>query len=145
MKQSCFVLFAFALSLVGSGQNLQVDDAYSAQQLVENVLLSNSQCASASNFTVSGDTFDAGQNSYGYFTNANPAFPFTSGVILSTARAKRAEGPNDNLIDEGNTGWTGDADLQQALGPERIGATVRLQLVRGGARHELSVTLGVRD
>ena len=36
-------------------------------------------------------------------------------------------------------------DLQQALGPERIGATVRLQLVRGGARHELPVTLGVRD
>lgn len=36
-------------------------------------------------------------------------------------------------------------DLQQALGPERIGATVRLQLVRGGARHEVSVTLGARD
>lgn len=36
-------------------------------------------------------------------------------------------------------------DLQRALGPERVGATVRLQLIRGGARHELSVTLGVRD
>jgi S1-C subfamily serine protease len=36
-------------------------------------------------------------------------------------------------------------DLQRALGPERVGANVRLQLIRGGARHELSVTLGVRD
>jgi S1-C subfamily serine protease len=36
-------------------------------------------------------------------------------------------------------------DLQRALGPERVGASVRLQLIRGGARHELSVTLGVRD
>lgn len=39
----------------------------------------------------------------------------------------------------------GAEDLQRALSPERVGATVRLQLVRGGARHELSVTLGVRD
>ena len=36
-------------------------------------------------------------------------------------------------------------DLQQALGPERVGVAVRLQLIRGGVRHELSVTLGVRD
>lgn len=36
-------------------------------------------------------------------------------------------------------------DLQRALGPERVGVTVRLQLIRGGVRHELSVTLGVRD
>ena len=32
-------------------------------------------------------------------------------------------------------------DLQQQLGPERVGKSVRAQLVRGGARHELSVTL----
>lgn len=36
-------------------------------------------------------------------------------------------------------------DLQRALGPERVGASVRLQLIRGGARHELSVTLGARE
>jgi S1-C subfamily serine protease len=36
-------------------------------------------------------------------------------------------------------------DLQRALGPERVGVNVRLQLIRGGTRHELTVTLGVRD
>jgi S1-C subfamily serine protease len=36
-------------------------------------------------------------------------------------------------------------DLQRALGPERVGVNVRLQLIRGGTRHELAVTLGVRD
>jgi len=35
--------------------------------------------------------------------------------------------------------------LQHALGPERVGSLVQLQLIRGGIRHELSVTLGVRD
>ncbi|MGE0226960.1 MAG: S1C family serine protease [Dehalococcoidia bacterium] len=36
-------------------------------------------------------------------------------------------------------------DLQRALTPERVGAAVRLQLIRGGAAHELSVTLGARE
>lgn len=36
-------------------------------------------------------------------------------------------------------------DLQRALSPERVGVTVRLQLIRGGAAHELSVTLGARE
>ncbi|MEZ4554274.1 MAG: trypsin-like peptidase domain-containing protein [Dehalococcoidia bacterium] len=36
-------------------------------------------------------------------------------------------------------------DLQRALTPERVGEAVRLQLIRGGAAHELSVTLGARE
>jgi len=116
MTRPQFALFSLLFTALATGQNLQVDDTYTAQQLVENVLLSNSQCASAANFSVSGDTFDGGQNSYAHFTNTNPAFPFTEGVVLSTARAVRSEGPNNNLVDEGNTGWLGDADLQQALG-----------------------------
>ena len=75
-----------------SAQNITVDDTKTAQQLVENVLV-NSSCASVSNFTKRGDTFPAGQNSYGYFTNAGGSFPFTEGVILSTWSAKNSIGP----------------------------------------------------
>ena len=95
-------------------QYIQVNDTYSAQQLVENVLV-NSPCANVSNFTVSGDSFSAGQQSYGYFNAGSSGFPFSEGIVLSTSRAKRTEGPNDNLIDEGLTSWLGDADLEQAL------------------------------
>jgi S1-C subfamily serine protease len=35
-------------------------------------------------------------------------------------------------------------DLQSLLGPERVGATVRLQLLRGGAPHEVSALLSER-
>lgn len=97
-------------------QYIQVDDSYSAQRLVEEVLVNNSPCASVSNVTVSGDTFSGIQNSYGYFSNYTTVFPFVNGIVLSTARAKKAEGPNSSLIDEGSTSWTGDADLEQALG-----------------------------
>lgn len=95
-------------------QFVRVDDTYTAQQLVENVLV-NSPCAQISDVRVSGNPFNTTQLSYGYFEANGSNFPFQNGVILSTARAKRAEGPNTSLIDEGETGWLGDADLEQAL------------------------------
>jgi gliding motility-associated-like protein len=114
LKNTLFcILICFSGSV--SAQYIVVDDTYSAQQLVENVLI-HSPCANVTNFSVSGDTFSAGQQSYGYFSNSSPSFSFAEGVVLSTARAVRSEGPNNNLVDEGAIGWTGDADLQQALG-----------------------------
>jgi gliding motility-associated-like protein len=100
-------------------QDIQVDDTYTAQQLVQDVLI-DSPCANVSNFSVSGDTFSTGEQSFGYFTNTSPLFPFTDGIVLSTARAVRSEGPNDNLVDEGSTAWLGDQDLEDAL---NIGST----------------------
>lgn len=95
-------------------QNIVVDDTYSAQQLVQNVLL-NSPCANASNFSVSGDTFSGSSKSYGYFSYSGSSFPFATGIVLSTSRAIRTEGPNSDLVDEGDINWQGDPDLEQAL------------------------------
>lgn len=114
-KTALFLWFFVGIPQWFFGQNIQVDDTYTAQQLVENVLI-DSPCANVSNFAASGDTFSAGEQSYGYFTNTSPIFPFSNGVVLSTARAKRSEGPNNNLVDEGSTSWPGDQDLEQALG-----------------------------
>ncbi len=98
-------------------QYIQVDDTYTAQQLVENVLI-NSPCANVSNFTVSGGSFGTGQQSYGYFNSGTSGFPFANGIVLSTARAKLSEGPNMNVISDGGpvSVWGGDADLEQAIG-----------------------------
>ena len=110
-------LFLFnCFSLAISAQYIQVDDSYSAQKLVQNVLVNNSPCATVTNVTVSGDTFSGIQNSYGFFSNTASVFPFTNGIVLSTARAKKSEGPNTTLIDEGSTSWGGDVDLELALG-----------------------------
>lgn len=114
-KEFLFILLACGFSGTASAQYIQVDDTYSAQQLVENVLI-DSPCANVSNFTVTGDNFSSGQQSYGFFDATGSSFPFTNGIVLSTARAKRTEGPNFDLIDEGSTSWLGDTDLEQALG-----------------------------
>jgi gliding motility-associated-like protein len=117
-----FVLFCGA-TISAAAQNITVDDTYNAQQLVENVLV-NSTCATVSNFSVSGDTFPLGQNSYGYFTNAGGSFPFKEGVLLSTWSAKNSIGPY--VFDNGNnndSGWLGDQDLDQTLGIKSVTAT----------------------
>jgi gliding motility-associated-like protein len=114
-KSLLFFLFnCFPLAI--NAQYIQVDDSYTAQQLVQNVLVNNSPCATVTNIIVSGDTFSGIQNSYGFFSNTTSVFPFTNGIVLSTARAKKSEGPNTSLIDEGSTSWSGDSDLELALG-----------------------------
>ena len=66
-----------------TAQSISVDDSYTPQELVKNILV-NSSCANVSNFTVKGDPFSGSQNSYGYFNNRGGSFPFTEGVLLST-------------------------------------------------------------
>lgn len=123
---SLTLLFMLAVITTSSAQYIKVDDTYTAQQLVENVLVNN-QCASVSNITVSGGNFSSGAQSYGYFNGNNSGFPFTEGVILSTGRAIKAVGPNTSLLDDGggNMDWGGDLDLMEALNiSNSVNATV---------------------
>ncbi len=95
-------------------QNIIVDDTYTAQQLVENVLI-NSPCANVSNFSVSGGNFASGEKSYGYFSAGTSSFPFSNGIVLSTSTANNTQGPNISLLSDDAPGWLGDQDLEQAL------------------------------
>ena len=74
-----FVLLFFGFLTKSFSQYIQVDDTYTAQQLVQNVLV-NSPCATVSNISVSG-IGTSGQESYGYFTSGTSSFPFTDGII----------------------------------------------------------------
>lgn len=131
MKRLLTILFftLICCNTIGvSAQNITVDDSYTAQKLVENVLV-NSSCATVSNFSATGDSFPLGQNSYGYFTNAGGNFPFKDGVVLSTSYAKKSIGPYDsNLLNivgnDGDSAWQGDNDLNQILGIKSVTATV---------------------
>lgn len=116
-------LILLLISATVSAQYIQVNDNYSAQQLVE-ALVSNS-CAQVSNVSVSGWDGGAGGNSYGYFTAGTSGFPFENGIVLSTGFAASAPGPNNSLLSEGSNAWGGDADLEAALDVNNtINATV---------------------
>ena len=111
-----YFLLAVCLLFVSTlhAQYVTIDDAYSPQQLIQNVLV-NSPCANVSNISASGSQLNPGEQSFGYFNAGSSGFPFSEGVVLCTSRANRAAGPNSNLIDEGATSWLGDSDLETAI------------------------------
>ncbi|WP_283641554.1 choice-of-anchor L domain-containing protein [Mesonia mobilis] len=115
MKNTLFTL-AFLITNIVIAQNLTVDaNTYSAQELVEDILINNS-CIQ--NIQVTGTISGNFNNdrSFGYFENTNTNFPFENGIVMSTGRLSNVPGPNDNLSDDDAPGWTGDTDLEQILG-----------------------------
>ncbi|WP_432672670.1 choice-of-anchor L domain-containing protein [Flavobacterium sp. SM2513] len=90
---------------------------FTPQELVSDILI-NDPCISVSNITSSTGTNFGSVNGIGYFTNDNPLFPISSGIVLSTGNAANAGGPNPSTSSEGNTmAWSNanDADLNAAM------------------------------
>ena len=118
--------FIFLCSpLVNLMGQITVDDSKTASDLVT-ILTQNSSCISTTNETVIGDTFTAGKNSFGYFNNAGSSFPFAEGIILSTGNADNSVGPfqPNVIVNEGDSNWSGDPDLNQILGINTLNSTV---------------------
>ena len=116
IKYILLIVIAGFLSQKNYSQYITTDENYTAQQLVQDVLI-NSPCVNVSNFSVSGGNFTSGEKSYARFNGTGTIFPFENGVVLSTGKAINTVGPNSFLSDDGQgMGWDGDTDLQQALG-----------------------------
>jgi gliding motility-associated-like protein len=114
MKKIIFIFFGVLFN-VGVSQNITVNQTFTAQQLIENILV-NSGCVSVSNFSATGGNFSAGEMSFGYFNANGSVFPFQEGIVLSTGKLSSVIGPNTNFSDSGiGMGWNGDSDLNTAL------------------------------
>lgn len=115
MRYHLFILSICCFSNFANAQYIQVNDSYTKEQLIEDVLI-NSDCATVSNISVLGGNFASGEKSYGFFDGTGTTFPFTNGIVLSTGRAVETQGPNDSLLDDGRgMDWPGDSDLERAL------------------------------
>lgn len=123
IKTILFYIFICCAAYSATAQAISVNDSYTAQQLVENVLV-NSSCATIANPIATGDLFTVGKNSYGYFTNLGGSFPFTEGVVLSTWTSQNSIGPFVRNQGGGDTSWLGDSDLEAELGFTTINATL---------------------
>lgn len=114
MKKIILIFFGVLFN-VSVSQNITVNQTFTAQQLIENILV-NSGCVSVSNFSASGGNFSAGEMSFGYFNANGSVFPFQEGIVLSTGKLSSVIGPNANFSDSGiGMGWNGDSDLNTAL------------------------------
>src|SRR5690554_6098952 len=97
-----YLLIVFLLAcFVGYGQQynyVEIDDSYTAEQLVKDVLV-RSKCDLVSN--VRYQYCDGSPGSYtdvyplGYFNRNGSDFPFEDGIIIGTDRSHYFEGPID--------------------------------------------------
>ncbi|NNJ81894.1 MAG: hypothetical protein HKP11_06840, partial [Flavobacteriaceae bacterium] len=90
---------------------ITVDETFTTQELVEDVLI-NSTCAVVSNFQQSTGTNFGDDNGIAFFDGNGSDFPFTSGIILCSGNVQNAPGPNLTTHSDGGIGWPGDPDLE---------------------------------
>lgn len=109
------LFFIFSLNNILFGQYIQVDTSLSKSELIDKFIGKNSGCISISNINISGYNRGYDEISYGYFTKGISNFDLSEGIILSTGKAKDAEGPNSFLQDFWGTNWRGDQDLIDIL------------------------------
>ena len=106
--KSKILFLLFLISVMSYSQPITVNTTtYTVPQLVQDVLFGNGTAGSSCVGTISNITWSTGSNfgsvnGIGYFSNTNPTFPMTSGVILSTGNVTAAPGPNTTTQSNGS-------------------------------------------
>lgn len=99
-------LLLLLFSTISFSQGIAVDTTtLSIPQLVRNELMQNS-CSNETNFLFSS------HSGIGQFTNTNPGFPISNGIIIRNGIAKHTEGLYTGLNESSQINNSGDVDLQ---------------------------------
>jgi len=113
--RSSLYLFLCVFCSICYAQQITVDNTVTPQSLVENTLIQG--CVEVSNISSPSNGNAIGLGSFGYFERGSSDFPFENGVVLTTGNANAAgNGENTSTLNDGNTSWTTDPDLETALG-----------------------------
>ncbi|MBV1924674.1 MAG: choice-of-anchor L domain-containing protein, partial [Flavobacteriaceae bacterium] len=100
----------FLFSLIGYSQ-ITIDETYTTQQLIEDILI-DSSCAEVSNFGQRTGTDFGDVNGIAAFDANGSGFPFAAGVILTSGNVADSGGPNTSLLSLGGVGWPGSAIIE---------------------------------
>ncbi|GLB53549.1 hypothetical protein NBRC110019_25900 [Neptunitalea chrysea] len=105
-------------------QQIVVDNNYSPEQLIENILFQGCIDVSNVNSPINGSI--NGLVSYGYFESSSSNFPFSNGIVLTTGNVLDAGNTlNSDYLNRGETDWGTDSDLESVLGVSNtLNATV---------------------
>ncbi|MDY2588420.1 choice-of-anchor L domain-containing protein [Winogradskyella aquimaris] len=107
----CLCLFG----VYSYAQQITVDNTLSPQNLIENYLIQG--CVEVSNVSSPQNGNVVGLGSFGYFERGASNFPFENGIILTTGDANSAGNTeNTATLNDGNSSWGTDPDLEAALG-----------------------------
>ncbi|PWK17740.1 gliding motility-associated-like protein [Xanthomarina spongicola] len=112
-----YLLVIFLMSFFQNthAQQISINDNIPLNDLIETHLIQG--CVEVSNIQSNSNGLVNGLASYGYFEKASSNFPFENGILLSTGSATAAGNTvNANPLNEGETSWGTDTDLENALG-----------------------------
>lgn len=123
IKKLLFLPFLM-MSSICIGQ-ITIAESYSAQELVEDVLIGNPNFPS-SNFAMSTGSDFGDVNGVAAFNKNATDFAF-SGIVLTSGSVTNVPGPNTDLLSEGNISWPGDADLENVTGATNTNNASSLQ------------------
>ncbi|NNE31719.1 MAG: T9SS type B sorting domain-containing protein [Winogradskyella sp.] len=109
------IVFICLFSSLLFSQQITIDNTVSPQNLVENTLIQG--CVDVNNISSPNNGNSVGIGSYGYFERGESNFPFANGIVLSTGNANSGGNTQNNTtLNDGNSSWTTDTDLETALG-----------------------------
>ena len=113
-KKSLAVVICL-FSYISYSQQININSNLTEQQLIEDHLVQG--CIEVSNITSPVNGNINGFSSFGYFERGTSNFPFENGIMLSTGNATSGgNGVNNATLNEGETNWGTDTDLETALG-----------------------------
>ncbi|MGB3606507.1 choice-of-anchor L domain-containing protein [Psychroserpens sp.] len=96
-------------------QQISINDSFSEVELIENNLIQG--CVETSNIQSQVNGEVNGFKSFAFFEKANSGFPFENGIMLSTGSSvSGGNSLNTAVLNEGQTDWGTDPDLESALG-----------------------------
>lgn len=108
-------LLLCCIGMVCSAQQIAINSNFTVEELIQNQLISG--CVEVSNISSPVNGSVNGFGSFGYFERANSNFPFQNGIVLSTGNVLSGGNTlNTQILNEGNTTWGTDSDLEQTLG-----------------------------
>ncbi|MEZ4802368.1 MAG: choice-of-anchor L domain-containing protein [Gelidibacter sp.] len=115
MFRGSLYLLICLLCSVSFSQQVIIDDTFTPQQLIENNLIQG--CVETSNIASQINGSVNGFSSFAYFERGSSNFPFENGIMLTTGRAvSGGNGQNTAVLNEGQSNWLTDPDLETALG-----------------------------
>ncbi|WP_431134827.1 choice-of-anchor L domain-containing protein [Psychroserpens mesophilus] len=115
LKQSLAVILCLFFGSLSYGQQISIDNSFTEQQLIVDNLIQG--CVETSNISSQVNGSVNGFNSFAYFDKAGSNFPFQNGIMLSTGNPVSGGNTQNNaILNEGETNWTTDPDLEAALG-----------------------------
>ncbi len=116
MRNNYYLILTLFLGCfsIAFGQMITTDDTLPLNALVQENL--GQGCVEISNISSEVNGFSSGISSYGSFDAASSNFPFQNGIMLTTGSIASAGNTlNTEPLNEGNSTWGSDDDLENAL------------------------------